>query len=242
MVLPAALAAVGPALASVGSKVGSFLGSTAFSNATGAISGLGSLFKINSGRGVRDAKSMMQFQKRMQQEYTQWLNENQYSFMRTGLENAGYNPLLALGASPSEGSIGLGSPSSASGTGNDAMSILSAMATTAQIRKLDADIASKNQTVVDKVIKNVDSIVDAAKKHNFPEFLEKYTYSKAGLFMRNIWRVLFNMFDNTAKSTNNVIKGGVSYNTARSNPRLQEVFDLKDTGYSPIINSRVPQY
>lgn len=55
----------------------------------------------------------------LSKDYTQWLNTNAYSQQRTGLENAGYNPMLAVGASPMSGNISGGSAGLSSAQASD---------------------------------------------------------------------------------------------------------------------------
>lgn len=45
----------------------------------------------------------------LSKDYTKWLNTEGHSQLREGLEKAGYNPMLAVNASPSSGSISGGS-------------------------------------------------------------------------------------------------------------------------------------
>lgn len=75
--------------------------------AAGAGALLSGLSKSSSSTGVDvgASKALMKYQAKLNRRETQWLNENQYSFMRTGLENAGYNPLLAVGATPASANI-----------------------------------------------------------------------------------------------------------------------------------------
>lgn len=100
--------AIGSAIGKGAAAVGGFLAKNAGTIASvgsSLISGLNS--SSGGGTSVRDSMRLMSHQNNLQKDYTQWLNENSYKQMRTGLENAGYNPLLAVGASPQSGSVGI---------------------------------------------------------------------------------------------------------------------------------------
>lgn len=110
MVLLAGLATAGKALLSkAGGKIASSLGSKAFGNVAGLAGSLLGGFNSASGGGldIAGSKVLMDYQAKLNREMTQWQNENQWKFMRTGLENADYNPLLALGATPASGAVGI---------------------------------------------------------------------------------------------------------------------------------------
>lgn len=111
------------------SAIGKFAGS-----ALGGLLG-GSSGSSNDTTG--QSMALMRYQTDLQKEYSQWLNENSYSHLRTGLEKAGYNPLLAVGATPQNGSVGLGSAGSgntASFDGQKALEALNTLADTAKTK------------------------------------------------------------------------------------------------------------
>ena len=56
---------------------------------------------FGGGTSYSGSKKLMDYQSALWQRDTQWLNENGWSQMRKGLINADYNPLLAIGSSPS---------------------------------------------------------------------------------------------------------------------------------------------
>lgn len=124
-----AWAAAGAALKAAAPAIGKFAGS-----ALGGLLG-GSSGSSNDTTG--QSMALMRYQTDLQKEYSQWLNENSYTHIRTGLENAGYNPLLAVGATPQSGTVGLGSAGSgntASFDGQKAIEALNTMADTAKTK------------------------------------------------------------------------------------------------------------
>lgn len=68
---------------------------------------LGLTFSKSSGGGtsVPMSKELMRFQSDQWRGNTQWFNENGYKFLRQGLINADYNPILAIGAQPLNGAM-----------------------------------------------------------------------------------------------------------------------------------------
>lgn len=70
---------------------------------------------INSSRAWKYTRMAMQYQDELNRAYYQWSSENGPSFSRKGYEQAGYNPLLALGSNLS----GNSAIYSASGTNSD---------------------------------------------------------------------------------------------------------------------------
>ena len=82
---------------------------------------------INSGRAWKYTRQAMLLQDDLNRKYYQWSGENGPSFARKGYEQAGYNPLLALGSSltPS-GAIYSGSGSN-SDSDNGSQAVASAL-------------------------------------------------------------------------------------------------------------------
>lgn len=68
---------------------------------------LGLTFSKSSGGGtsVPMSKELMKFQSDQWRGNTQWYNENGYKYLRQGLINADYNPILAIGAQPLNGAM-----------------------------------------------------------------------------------------------------------------------------------------
>lgn len=64
-------------------------------------------FSKSSGGGtnVPLSKELMQFQSDQWRGNTEWFNKNGYKFLREGLINADYNPILAIGSSPLNGEM-----------------------------------------------------------------------------------------------------------------------------------------
>lgn len=68
---------------------------------------LGFSFSKSSGGGISvpDSKKLMRYQSSQWRGNTEWFNKNGYSLLREGLINADYNPILAIGTSPLDGSM-----------------------------------------------------------------------------------------------------------------------------------------
>lgn len=68
---------------------------------------LGLTFSKTKGGGtsVPMSKNLMRFQSEQWRGNTQWFNENGYKFLRQGLINADYNPILAIGSQPLDGAM-----------------------------------------------------------------------------------------------------------------------------------------
>ena len=133
-------------------SAGSFLSGAG--SALGGLGAIGSLFKSGKKGGIDVGATMalMKYQTDLEKEMTQWTNENQWKFMRTGLENANYNPLLAFGASPSSGSM----PNAIANSGEeqtvDPSAVLQSLATIAQIENLRANTANTKAGALGKLL------------------------------------------------------------------------------------------
>lgn len=141
--LPAIKAAAPVVAKFAGSALGSFLG--------------GSNKGSSGGTDIGASMSLMRYQTDLQKEYSQWLNENSYSQMRTGLENAGYNPLLAVGATPQQGQVGMAnavSGNTASFSGLQAAQALKVLA--------DTDISKFGK--LGAILKNAPELFGKTKK------------------------------------------------------------------------------
>lgn len=57
------------------------------------------------GTSVPMSKELMQFQSDQWRGNTEWFNKNGYKFLRQGLIDADYNPILAIGSSPLNGTM-----------------------------------------------------------------------------------------------------------------------------------------
>lgn len=62
-------------------------------------------FSKGGGTDIGSSKELMKYQSDQWRGNTQWFNENGYKFLRQGLINADYNPILAIGASPLSGEM-----------------------------------------------------------------------------------------------------------------------------------------
>ena len=87
---------------------------------------------INSSRAWKYTRMAMQYQDELNRAYYQWSSENGPSFSRKGYEQAGYNPLLALGSNLS----GNSAIYSASGPNSDSDSGAQAVASAIDAMRL----------------------------------------------------------------------------------------------------------
>lgn len=146
-------------------------------NIAGSLVG-GLNFGSTGGTSLNQSKILAQHQFNLSKKYTQWLNEQGYSQMRTGLEKAGYNPLLAVGATPQNGmqSMPVATTGSAQGfSGQDAINALVSMANVANLKadtdgkllgKLSQFIGTKYAGKVSGIVDNLlDSIQNTAKSN-----------------------------------------------------------------------------
>ena len=190
---------------------------------------LGGLFNFGSSGGtdIGASKALMSHQMDLQKDYTQWLNENQYSQLRTGLENAGYNPLLALGSSPQQGQIGMGSAVSGSTASFNPGELLNAVATVAQIKNTDADTQNKQLGTIVSQIKNWINLLGQSSGNTANSNLSDkiiYKLKSAALNVAN------NIYKDSKSSSTPMLKGYIS-NTASdfgANERFREVPELNN--------------
>lgn len=62
-------------------------------------------FSQGGGTNVADSIGLMNHQSSLWRQNTEWFNKNGYKYLREGLINADYNPLLAIGAQPLNGEM-----------------------------------------------------------------------------------------------------------------------------------------
>lgn len=208
---------VGAFLATAGGQaLMSGLGKGVGAGAVGALSGL--FGGKSGGTDIGASIALMNHQNELQKDYTQWLNENSYSQMRTGLENAGYNPLLAVGASPQSGATGIATATSGNTAQFDGQRALQSLLTLAQVKNIQADTDMKNAGIITKFLGT--GFVNSAK-------------GKIKGWLDNI--------ANSAKEVSNVsddvqtlLKGSVTHTASRDGNSLPPMFsyqpDLDDKG------------
>lgn len=167
----------------------------------------------NKGGGTSVSKSnaIATHQMELNKQYTQWLNENGYRQMRKGLEDADYNPMLALGASPQQGSISAPT-ASADTTGrsislNDVVGLQNTQASTA---KLVADTNATNLGLIGKFLGNLGQINSQAKRYGF---YDSVINMRNGAI--NTAKSIFKNIRNQTRTHSTVLKGYVS-NSSRS--------------------------
>lgn len=103
---------------------------------------------------------------------TEWFNDNGYSMLRKGLEKAGYNPLMALGAQPVSGATVSGSAmeerSNASSLGMSGLPLTS-QAYKAQLRNVNADSLLKSAQTDETISRgNLENTLETIKSKEVP--------------------------------------------------------------------------
>ncbi|UPW41987.1 DNA pilot protein [Dipodfec virus RodF1_47] len=132
------------------------------SAAIGTVGAIAGAFSSGGGTNVADSKRLARYNMELNKEYTTWLNENSYSQMRKGLENANYNPLMALGASPQQGSVG-GSTATENGQVNP-LNAITALNTVANTKNLNANSNLQNQQAETEIAKRENLKADTGMK------------------------------------------------------------------------------
>ena len=87
-------------------------------NILGSLSG-----SFGGGTSVKKSKALMEYQDQLARNSFQWKNENGWKFMREGLINADYNPLLAIGQSPIDSQMASATASQPTGSIDGASSM-----------------------------------------------------------------------------------------------------------------------
>lgn len=121
---------------------------------------VGTMFSHGGGTSVYKTNKIATHNMNLNKQYTQWLNENGYSQMRKGLETANYNPMLAVGATPQQGSVA-SSPATESNAINP-LNAVAAMNTAAnthlQEQQAETEIAKRENLKADTGVKLVDKL------------------------------------------------------------------------------------
>lgn len=149
------------------------------------VGAIGSMFSRGGGTDVAASKELSRYNMELNKDYTQWLNENGYRQMRKGLENADYNPMLALGASPQQGSIA----ASTAVEGNqvnplNAVSALNTVANTKlQEQQAETEFAKRENLKADTGMKLVDrlykeGLIKWQDRQNYADLVLKNTQSQ----------------------------------------------------------------
>lgn len=120
----------------------------------------------HSGTNLKGSAALMALQNKYWKENTQWYNENGYKFLRTGLESAGYNPILALGASPLNGNMPSATADSSTSASIDMASSMQAniakKQSNATISNIEANTAKTNEEAITQqnIRRNYDADTD----------------------------------------------------------------------------------
>lgn len=173
------------------------------------IGALGSMFSHGGGTDISASKELARYNMNLNKQYTQWLNENNYSFMRKGLEKADYNPMLALGASPQQGSL---APSTAvEGNQVNPLNAVSALNTAANTRlqeqQAETEIAKRENLKADTGMK----LVDKLYKEGLIKWQDRQNY--ADLVLKNTTSQMNSA--NAKASIANAYSNRINANTAR---------------------------
>lgn len=107
-------------------------------------------FGLSQGGGtnVGASKDLMQFQSSQWRGNTKWYNLNGYKYLRQGLIDADYNPILAIGSSPLNGAM----PNAAATDGTT--SISGSASPSANVQASTAKKISESQIMVNKATAN----------------------------------------------------------------------------------------
>lgn len=182
-----------PAIATVGSIVG------------------GVATSRGGGTSVYKTNKIATHQMELNKQYTQWLNENGYSQMRKGLETAGYNPILATGATPQQGTMSAPmateSTTARSVNLNDIVGLTNTQASTDNIK---ANTNATNLGIIGKFLGNLGQINSQARKYGFYDSIINIRNGAINT-AKNIFKDIRSQVNN--QST--VLKGYIS-NSSRS--------------------------
>lgn len=180
------------------------------------LGGIGSMFSFGGGTSLKKSKELARYNMDLNKEYTEWLNKNNYSFMREGLENADYNPMLALGASPQQGSVA-NSPASESMSFNPAgmAAMMNTVANTRlQEQQAETELTKRENLKADTGLK----LVDKLYKEGLIKWQDRQMY--ADLVMKQTTSQLNtanskSAIRNAATNARNAATNAFSANTAR---------------------------
>lgn len=105
-------------------------------------------FSKGGGTDVGASKDLMKYQSDTWRSNTEWFNQNGYKFLREGLINADYNPILAIGASPLSGEM----PNATAQQGTESFN--ASMTPSANMQANTAKKLSESQIMVNKATAN----------------------------------------------------------------------------------------
>lgn len=223
-------AIAGAALGKIASTAGSFLakhGGQILGAASNVLGGM-NFGSSSSGIGIGASKELMDYQYELQNRQTQWLNENSYSQLRTGLERAGYNPLLAMNASPQSSALGVASAPVASSAQYSLGDIAGNMLKDTERRLKDG---SGLITRLDNFLKSIDGALSNVAE-NFGHDDEYSMLKDAGKnIIKDSIRSISKATDDNPSSL--TLKGYVS-NSAKGEPFevLEDIPDISESQYS----------
>lgn len=123
---------------------------------------------------------------------TEWYNKNGYSYLKEGLMNAGYNPLMALGASPLNGATVSGAAmderSNASSFNSSGIP-LGKQAYLSQMRNVNADTALKNAQTEENISRsNLENTQKILEDKRIPFQTKQLAIQTIGMELENIMK------------------------------------------------------
>lgn len=126
---------------------------------------------INSSRQWKYTQRAMQLQDQLNRAYYQWSSENGPSFARKGYEQAGYNPLLALGSSLSGNSAIYSGSASNADSDNGSQAVEAGLNSALAMQDLPLKVAQKDNIDADTDVKKYGSKVAHIK--NIAELIKE---------------------------------------------------------------------
>lgn len=203
--------------------------------------------QINAASSYAYNRDLMSYQNELNKDFNQWNYTSAPSLQRAGLEKAGYNPILALGGSPtySGGSVGNSSVNvSDSHMGTNAGQLRVAQ----KAQQADADLKFKQGVNVDQDTANklieggvlneqIDNIrMDTALKAINLKLSEKDLSWKDKLYYNQIKTNMINAMASQGQASASVTNAKAAMINARSNQDYKNL-DVKWQRKHPILNT-----
>lgn len=139
-----------------------------------------------SGTDIGKTNKLYGVQSKWWRDNTEWLNLNGWQQMRQGLINAGYNPLLAIGSSPSQAPMNTGQADSSISRSADLVGYGNAVGSTAFGK---ATIGNLNASTAQQQANSIKLLEEALTQENYRNNLDSDTALK-NVQSEEIWRLL----------------------------------------------------
>lgn len=146
----------------------------------------------NVGLSREDTAWLYQQQSNQWRANTEWYNKNGYSYLKEGLMNAGYNPLMALGASPLNGATVTGSAMDerTNASSFNASGVpLGKVAYMSQLRNVNADTALKHAQTEENISRsNLENTQKILEDKRIPYQTKQLAIQTIGMQLDNIMK------------------------------------------------------